>query len=691
MLAARCCATRARAGRARTAPRALPAPPARRVPGHRPDPDRARRAARVGAIPTRAPRRWTELPSTRAACSSSATRSSRSTASAAPTSRTFLAARDTLRRRPAAAHPQLPHRRAVIDWVNHVFGELIQPRPRARSPSTYALEAASATRRRGPGRDAARRRAARATSPTPTSCASARPPTSPRRDPHRARRAVDRSRDGDGRRGGRPRLGDITILVPARTSLGSSRTRSTPPASRTGPRRSSLVYGTPRGPRPAHGAARRRRPHRRARARRRALRSPLFGCGDDDLFTYQVEHGGRWDHQPPLPETLPADHPVADAMRVPRRAARRRARGWRRASCSTASCARPAVLELGVAARPPRDLVAAGPVRGRPGPGVRRGRRRAACATTSPGRVRQGSEGARVVETVLPETDDDAVRIMTIHAAKGLEFPIMIVSGMSTTAAARPRRRAGALPARRRLRAPARARASRPRSSSCTTRSTSRWTSTSSSACSTSPAPRRATTSWSRCTARPASARRRVDRRGRTPSCCGTPRDGCERSPRSSRPRRRRRGRADVTGRAAAAIARRGQDERGRARSRAARAAGRRRDHAGSQPRRRRSHARRSRAGQGRPRPRAAAVEQGPLRHRDRPRGARGAADRRPRHRRRARRRRRRAGRGRRRARAGGDDRRARARRARRATTRRAASGRAAYWREIYVAVPSTA
>src|SRR3546814_16370306 len=40
-------------------------------------------------------------------------------------------------------------------------------------------------------------------------------------------------------------------------------------------------------------------------------------------------------------------------------------------------------------------------------------------------------EGARVAESVLPETDDDAVRIMTIHAAKGLEFPITIVSGMS--------------------------------------------------------------------------------------------------------------------------------------------------------------------------------------------------------------------------------------------------------------------
>ena len=50
----------------------------------------------------------------------------------------------------------------------------------------------------------------------------------------------------------------------------------------------------------------------------------------------------------------------------------------------------------------------------------------------------QSAEGARVSESILPETDDDAVRIMTIHAAKGLEFPITIVSGMSTA----PNRRA---------------------------------------------------------------------------------------------------------------------------------------------------------------------------------------------------------------------------------------------------------
>jgi ATP-dependent exoDNAse (exonuclease V) beta subunit len=44
----------------------------------------------------------------------------------------------------------------------------------------------------------------------------------------------------------------------------------------------------------------------------------------------------------------------------------------------------------------------------------------------------QSAPGSRVAEAVLPETDDDAVRIMTIHAAKGLQFPIAVLAGQST-------------------------------------------------------------------------------------------------------------------------------------------------------------------------------------------------------------------------------------------------------------------
>jgi ATP-dependent exoDNAse (exonuclease V) beta subunit len=51
----------------------------------------------------------------------------------------------------------------------------------------------------------------------------------------------------------------------------------------------------------------------------------------------------------------------------------------------------------------------------------------------------QGAEGSRVAESVLPESDVDSVRVMTIHAAKGLEFPMVVLSGMT----AQPRHESG--------------------------------------------------------------------------------------------------------------------------------------------------------------------------------------------------------------------------------------------------------
>jgi ATP-dependent exoDNAse (exonuclease V) beta subunit len=166
-----------------------------------------------------------------------------------------------------------------------------------------------------------------------------------------------------------------------------------------------------------------------------ALRSPVFGCGDDDLYTFAVEHHGRWNHQAALPESLPPDHPVGRSLTV--LAAWHDARQWLAPSELLDRVVRERrVLEVGFAHGRPRDL-------------WRRVRfvmdQARAFSEAEGGSLRdflhwadlQSAEGARVVETVLPETDDDAVRILTVHGAKGLEFPITIVSGMTTRAQAR--------------------------------------------------------------------------------------------------------------------------------------------------------------------------------------------------------------------------------------------------------------
>ena len=44
----------------------------------------------------------------------------------------------------------------------------------------------------------------------------------------------------------------------------------------------------------------------------------------------------------------------------------------------------------------------------------------------------QVNERARVTETPVPESDEEAVRVMTIHASKGLEFPVVILTGINS-------------------------------------------------------------------------------------------------------------------------------------------------------------------------------------------------------------------------------------------------------------------
>ncbi len=230
------------------------------------------------------------------------------------------------------------------------------------------------------------------------------------------------------------RLGDICVLLPARTSLGQLEDALDRAGIPYRAETSSLVYGT-REIRDLLVVLQAVDDPTDELALVSALRSPVFGCGDDDLFTFKVRHRGRWNHQAPQPETLPADHPVGDAMRA--LAAWHDARLWLAPSELLDRIVRERrVLEVGFAHGRPRDL-------------WRRVRfvveQARAFSEAEGGSLRdflhwadlQGSEGARVVETVLPETDDDAVRILTIHGAKGLEFPVTIVSGMTTQAKTR--------------------------------------------------------------------------------------------------------------------------------------------------------------------------------------------------------------------------------------------------------------
>ena len=325
----------------------------------------------------------------------------------------------------------------VIEFVNHVFGDLIAAEPDSQ-PEYVPLQ---------PVRDAA------PTGPPIVLLGVEAHDDRPGADTLREREAVDvvntiltalREEWPVARKGPdnsyvwEPcRLGDICILLPARTSLGqledALEAANIPARAET----SSLVYGT-REIRDLLITLQAVDDPTDELALVTALRSPVFGCGDDDLYTFKVEHHGRWSHQSPLPETLPVDHPVGRAMRA--LAGWHDARLWLAPSELLDRVVRERrVLEVGFAHGRPRDL-------------WRRVRfvidQARAFSEAEGGSLRaflhwselQSAEGARVVETVLPETDDDAVRILTIHGAKGLEFPITIVSGMTTRAV---RRRSG--------------------------------------------------------------------------------------------------------------------------------------------------------------------------------------------------------------------------------------------------------
>jgi len=159
-----------------------------------------------------------------------------------------------------------------------------------------------------------------------------------------------------------------------------------------------------------------------------ALRSPAFGCGDDDLFTFKVDYRGSWDYTAARPKDLPGSHPVGEAMEWlaelhaekhwlnPGQLVERivRERRLLESSCYGRRRARDVWRSLNLVIDQARQFEERG------GQGTRE-----FIAWVD----RKIGERTRESDVILSETDDDAVRITTVHAAKGREFPIVILSG----------------------------------------------------------------------------------------------------------------------------------------------------------------------------------------------------------------------------------------------------------------------
>ncbi|MXX24620.1 MAG: AAA family ATPase [Caldilineaceae bacterium SB0668_bin_21] len=163
-----------------------------------------------------------------------------------------------------------------------------------------------------------------------------------------------------------------------------------------------------------------------------ALRSPAFACADTDLLTF-VEAGGQFDY---LAEAEAPPGRVAEALAVLKKF--HECRKW---------TAPAALIERFVRARRLRELALdERQWRGRWTRYVFLIDRARAFAATGEGSLRaflawtdrQREEQARARETVVRESDAGAVSVMTVHGAKGLEFPIVLLAGLNATRGPNP-------------------------------------------------------------------------------------------------------------------------------------------------------------------------------------------------------------------------------------------------------------
>jgi len=165
-----------------------------------------------------------------------------------------------------------------------------------------------------------------------------------------------------------------------------------------------------------------------------ALRSPAYGCGDDDLLRWVRAHGRITylgaavrddDVLAADPQADPVERGLADLRR------RHREAPFRSVPAIVGDVVRERrLMELCLAGGRARDLWRLYRV-------VTEHARQ--FADTEDGGLRaflrwadlQRDDKLRATSPVLPEADVDAVRILTIHGAKGLEFGITAVSGLS--------------------------------------------------------------------------------------------------------------------------------------------------------------------------------------------------------------------------------------------------------------------
>ena len=222
------------------------------------------------------------------------------------------------------------------------------------------------------------------------------------------------------------RLDDVVILVPARTSLPELEDALVEAGIPYRAEASSLVYEA-QEVRDLLASARAVADPSDGLALVTALRSPLFGCGDDDLWTWKRD-GGALNLLAPAAEDR-RDHPVARALTYLRRL-HNQSRWMAPSEVLAALVADRRMLEVAATDERARDQ-------------WRRLRfvvdQARAWSESEHGGLRaylawaelQGQESSRVAEASLPETDASAVRVMTVHAAKGLEFPIVVMSGLT--------------------------------------------------------------------------------------------------------------------------------------------------------------------------------------------------------------------------------------------------------------------